>query len=51
VDNKTIGIVFSLVGIVGFLYSFSIETSRQIYFWTGIVLVIGGLLYARYAKD
>ena len=50
-DNKTIGIVFAMMGVVSFLYSFSIEASRQIYFWTGIILVAGGLLYARYARD
>ena len=50
-DNKTIGIVFAIMGVVSFLYSFSIEAAKQIYFWTGIVLVVGGLLYARYAKD
>lgn len=49
-DNKTVGVVVALLGIITFLYSFSIEAPKQVYFWTGLVLIIGGLLYARYAK-
>ncbi len=45
------GTIFAIMGVVSFLYSFSIETSRQIYFWVGIILVLGGLFYARYAKN
>lgn len=46
-DNKTIGIVASLAGLVSFLYSFSMQTNQQVYFWTGLILLIGGLWYAK----
>lgn len=49
-DNKTIGIVVALAGVVTFLYSFG-ETIKAVYFIVGLVLIIGGLLFAKYVKD
>lgn len=49
-DNKTIGTVFALAGLFSFLYSFNMQTNQQVYFWTGVILFVGGLLYAKYAK-
>lgn len=51
-DNKTIGVVFALMGIVTFLYSFGATAAQpKVYFWVGLGLIIGGLLFAKYAKD
>lgn len=50
-ENKYIGIIIALAGIVSFIASFSIQTNQQMYFWVGLVMLIGGLLYAKFSKD
>ncbi len=52
-DNKTIGIASALLGLVTFFYSFSPNAVQQsnLYFWFGIVMFVGGLLWAKYARD
>jgi len=47
-DNKTIGVIVFLIGIVSFLQSFKLaETQQTIYFTIGLILIIGGLFYTR----
>lgn len=47
----TISVVIFLIGLILFLQAFNMETTKQtIYLITGIILMIGGLLYGRYTK-
>lgn len=47
-ERDTIGIVIFLIGVVTFLQSFSLEATKQYaYLVVGVVLIVGGLLYAR----
>ena len=47
-DNKTIGAIVFLLGLVSFLQSFNLTGTSQIaYFVVGLILVLGGLIYAR----
>jgi glucose uptake protein GlcU len=47
----TVSVVIFLIGLVLFLQSFDMETTKQtVYLITGIILMIGGLVYGKYSK-
>ena len=47
-DRQTIGVVIAILGAVSFMQSFNLEgSSKTIYLVIGLILVIGGLIYAK----
>jgi len=47
-DKQTIGVIIALLGLVSFIQSFSLKGNPQyVYLVIGIVLIIGGIIYAK----
>lgn len=46
-DKVTVGVVIALLGAASFIQSFALEgTAQYVYFSVGIILAIGGAIYA-----
>jgi len=46
-DKITVGVIIGLAGLISFLQSFSLEgTAQYVYFIVGLILLIGGAIYA-----
>ncbi len=46
-DKITVGVMVGILGLVSFIQSFATQgTAQYIYFGVGVVLAIGGTIYA-----
>ncbi len=51
-EKNTIGVIIALIGLILFLQSFNLEDIQKIiYLIIGIIMIIGGIIYARGKKE